>query len=453
MEIVVQWFKESGIEVPIYANGWSPYYQNFCFLREVVDLVGIDIYPLPYIKGSKITPDEWLSNVDYVKLSRGELGYCWSAEFQSGNYPIKFTGYLPPDHFKYVAFSLMANGLSGWNWYMLVTRDNWSNCPINEWGRGNEYFPVHKEIVRIAHEVRPWNTETFTDVSLLVYKPHRMISPGNWDRVFYALNEADIDFMEYDIETQRLPETRALIYAGSNWLPRNLQKKLLTYVEDGGILILFNEFPEEDEYNQPLNILGLKSPQGARPVLLPVKVVSGKEELEIINAGHLGRKVNFFYFKEVEGDPIFVSLSPQTKELLVDIGLLKEKSFIMGYRRKTGKGWIIHLGSNPSGNLIKFSLSLAGINWYVTTSTPGVLTYLHRDRENHSLIIYVVNREETPKLTEVFLQKEAIGLEKERRYILEEITGKSKQEIPGEKLVSLSFYLEGNSVAIWRIKC
>ncbi len=450
VEAVARWFKEAGVEVPIYGNGWSPYYQDFYSLSEVVDLVGNDIYPLEYIKGNKITEDEWLYHVDHVKMARGELGYCWSAEFQSGIYPIRFTGYLSPEHFKYVAFSLMANGLTGWNWYMLVNRDNWYNCPVNEWGRDNEYFDAHKEIVRVAQEVKPWQLEELTDISLLVYKPHRVISPGNWKSVFYALNEADIGFLEYNPQTGELPGTRCLIYAGSDWLPLSIQEQLLDYVENGGILVLFNEFPERDEYGREVNVLGLQLPEGARPVILPVDICFDKHRIKIDKAGHIEKKVNFFYYRTVMGEPIISAVSREAKEILVDIGAVEEKSFIIGYRKKVGKGAIIHIGSNPSASLVKLALYIGGINWHVKASTPGVLTSIYRDRENGSLILYVNNRDEVTKGVEIALQSEALGLDAAKSAKWEEITSSGEYEVSGEDIKRLQLTISGNTVRIIR---
>ena len=450
--VVSSWYLDAGIDIPIYANGWSPYYQNFYELSKVVDAVGNDIYPLEYIKGSGQTEDEWLYNIDHIKLTKGELGYCWSAEFQSGIYPIGLTGYLAPNHFKYVAFSSIANGLSGWNWYMLVNRDNWFNAPINEWGRQNEYFSVHKEIVKVANEIKPWQIDELTDISLFVYKPHKVISPGNWRNVFDAFYDADIDFLEYNLEVDEFPQTKSLVYAGSNWLPKDLQQKLLNYVTGGGTLILFNEFPEKDEFGNGINLLGLQSPDGGRPVILPVKVYFDKHSVQIANAGHLGSKVNFFYYNSVDGEPIMLSISQEAKEVLVDIGAAEQKSFIIGYRKQIGKGYIIHIGSNPAGPLIKLALNIGNINWYVSASTPGVFTNIYRDKDNSSLILFVNNRDEVTKGVEIVLQSEVLLLSDKNEYELEEITGNNKYKISGEKLKHLQLVVNGNNVSIWRIK-
>ena len=110
------------------------------------------------------------------------------------------------------------------------------------------------------------------------------------------------------------------------------------------------------------------------------------------------------------------------------------------------------MGSNPSGPLLRFALSVGSINWYVSTSTPGVLTYLYKDREDNSLILYAVNREGTGKEIEVSLQVEALGLGGKEKYEWEEVTGGAKHEIPGERPGHLSLHVEGNSVGIWRLR-
>jgi len=449
---VAEWFRAAGVDVPIYANGWSPYYQDVPQLLDVVELFGMDMYPLRFMKSAAVTDDEWRYNIDHAKMVQAEQGFCWTAEYQSGLYPVKFTGYLPPEHFKYVTFSLMANGMAGWNWYMLVSRDNWYHCPINEWGRPSEYFGVHKEIVRVAGEVKPWLLEPVTDVSLYVFKPHRVISPGNWAGVFDSLNEADVDFLQYNPQVGGPPATRALIYAGSNWLPADEQKRLLEYVQKGGTLIFFNEFPEKDEFGEDCNILPLQSPDGARPVNLPVTVLFGEDGVAVENAGHLGGKVNFFYYREVDGEPITSMLSKKAKEALVDIGAVEEKTFTIGYKKQVGKGAIIHIGSNPSGPLARLALRIGSINWYAASRTPRILTNVWRESAKNCLVIYVNNRDDITKGADIELQAEALGLNEKDIYELVEITGQDRRKVHGKDLHNVRLTVDGNTVSIWRIR-
>ncbi|MDD5675541.1 MAG: beta-galactosidase [Chitinivibrionales bacterium] len=428
----------AGIEVPLSANGWSPYFQDFNEFSRLTDLVGVDIYPMKYIEGNSQTEDDWTYTIEHIKLCRAELGYCWSAEFQGGLYPLNRMGYVTGDHFKFVAYACMANGLSGWNWYMLVNRDNWINAPINEWGLESEYFKAHKEITAVADGIRPWDCALITDVSLLVYKGHKVISPGNHAQALNALIEADLDMAFHDPDSGRPIATPALIYAGSNWLPRAQQKKILEYIKEGGILIVFNEFPENDEFGEPCDILGLRSPDAARPVGLPATIAFRDISTTISNAGHLGSKVNFFYYSSVSGEPIMLKF--------------RDKSFTIGYKKKIGKGFIIHIGSNPHGMLMDFALKVAKVNYYVKTGMPEACTYLYRRNADKATFVYVVNRSAADRTVGLDIQTSVLDIQDNGKYSLTEVTGPNRFDFSGGELRNVFLPVVGKAVSIWRLE-
>lgn len=452
VETVAGWMRESGINVPIFANGWSPLYQDFTGLSNVVEMVGLDIYPLPFIEGNIQTADAWFTVMDTLKLAIAEVknGNVFSAEFQSGLYPIQLVGYLPPEHFKFVASSLIAKGLKGWNWYMLVNRDNWSECPINEWGRPGGYFPIHKEIVAVTEKIEPWNLKGIHDADLFVYKPHRVISPGNFQEIFTSLEEADIDYTYFDAQANDSPQTDCLVYAGANWLERNIASKLLRFVQRGGTLIVFNQFPIKDECGREFNPLGFVQPDGVRPVNLPVEISYKNGSVIIEEAGHLGSKVNFFYYKKVEGEPIYLTLSTKAKEVLVDLGAKEATRFIIGYLKKTGNGKIIHIGSNSSPLLLRLILKQEKKGLFASCSARRVLTNIHRHK-NGDFLLFVTNKNAEGKTVDVALNTNKLGIRSRSNYLIENITESSKTRKKGEELKSLSTPVREKAVTIIRI--
>ncbi|HPP11645.1 MAG TPA: beta-galactosidase, partial [bacterium] len=395
VETVAGWLRESGIEVPISANSWSPLYADFSRFCEVADLAGTDIYPGAFLKGDYPTGDNWLYNLDILKMSEANVteGNVWSAEFQSGIYPLREVGYLPPKHFWFVPAALMARGLKGWNWYMLVNRDNWYHCPINEWGRTNEYFPFHRQAVSAYREIEPWNCQPLYDVSLLVYKPHRVIAPGNFTRVFQTLEQADLSYAYFDPRCDFPPACQVMVYSGSDWLEKKCADRLAEFVTSGGTLITFSRYPRSDESEQPISGLPFLEPEGARPTNLPVSIIYGQESFLLTRGGHCDCKVNFVYFRKVPGKPLVVRLTTQAKETLVDIGAARPKEFVAGYSQPVGKGRVIYLGTNPSPDILRMVLKEEGLSPYVFCQRPLVTTDLHRHRQGH-LVLFVINRNE-----------------------------------------------------------
>ncbi|MCM8768731.1 MAG: beta-galactosidase, partial [Candidatus Omnitrophica bacterium] len=272
VETVAGWLREKGIEVPISANSWSPLYADFGKFCLVADIAGTDIYPAAFMEGNYPTGDNWLYNLDILKMSEANVtdGNVWSAEFQAGIYPLREVGYLPARHFWFVPAALMARGLKGWNWYMLVNRDNWVHCPINEWGRTNEYFPFHQKAVSAYKEIEPWNCQSLYDVCLLVYKPHRVIDPGNFEEVFTTLEQADLSYAYFDPSSEQVPTCPVMVYSGSDWLDRKSLEKVAKFVHKGGTLITFSRFPFQDETGRRVTELPFLEPEGSRPTNLPV---------------------------------------------------------------------------------------------------------------------------------------------------------------------------------------
>ncbi|NLL84573.1 MAG: hypothetical protein GX230_10100 [Lentisphaerae bacterium] len=452
VRITAGWLREAGIDVPICGNGWSPLYQNFTAMSEVVDVVGCDVYPMPNFEGQQQTEDDWFYVMDIVRqtAANSNNGNCWSAEFQSGLYPLRSVGYLPPNHFSYMTMALIARGLRGWNWYMLVTRDNWPNAPINEWGRPNEYFPIHQEIVANARALEPWLLDEVADASLIVYKPHRIIDPGNFESLYRALEAADIAYDYFDIGSGKMPTNQRLIYAGSDWIERQAAERLAEFVRAGGTMITFSRFPAYDEYGNPLEMFDFTQPDGARPVLLPVTVRYANGEVELTKGGHMGKKVNFCHYRKVDGEAIRLCTNTTARELLVDIGASHPSLFTIGYSRNLGAGKLVVIGSNPAAELLKLVLRQEG-GIAAQCETPGVLTTVHRHTTSGDLILFVTNRNPDNRQVAVKLDLTRLGLDPEGTFTLSEgISGKVKS-ISGNELAQLLLNLKGYAVTWLRI--
>jgi len=451
VRLAAGWLRDSGVEVPIFGNGWSPLYQDFTGISNTVDLVGCDVYPMPYFEGDRQTEDDWLYVMDIIKAAAadGKHGNCWSAEFQSGLYPVATVGYLPPDHFRYMTLAQVARGLRGWNWYMLVTRDNWPNCPINEWGRPNEYFGVHTEIVASAMAIEPWNLEEIKDASLLLYKPHRVIDPGNFDDVFRSLEAADIGYDYFDVQAGREPTCKTLIYAGGDWLEREAEERLADFVSAGGTLICFSRFPVRDEFGEPLTRVTFDPPRGARPVLLPVVVRYREGQARLTQGGHLGRKVNFGYYSDVAGEPVRLFTNAKARELLVDIGASGSSVFSIGYARPMGKGRLVLIGSNPCAELIRLVLEQEG-GIAAQCLAPQVLTNLHRHRSG-DLILFVTNRNPDARRADVRLDLGRAGIDAQAVYRVTEGLHGTPRESSGADLATLDVSVKGHDVTWLRL--
>jgi len=453
VQTVGAWLRAAGIEVPVFANSWSPLYADFGRFCAVAELAGTDIYPERFISGKAIAADNWQYNIDILKMAEADVtgGNVWSAEFQSGNYPISHVGHLPPQHFQFVPSALMARGLKGWNWYMLVSRDNWYCCPINEWGRTNENYPYHAKAVAIARKVAPWQRESLDDVGLVVDKTHRVISPGNYAEVFRVLEEGDFSYHYYNPRSGKAPRSRIMVYCGDDWLERPAAARLAEFVAGGGTLVAFSRMPVEDEYGESLAGLPFRKPEGARPVNLPCTIAYRRGRIRVENAGHMGCKVNFCYFREVPGEPVTVTLSGKAKELLVDIGAPDVSTFAIGFARRVGRGKIIQLGSNPSADLLRMVLEQEGAEPWIRALDKGVSTSLQRGADG-SLALFIINRSEVARTITVAMAVRRLGIAPGARYRLEDVLTGTTRVVKGAALAGLALPVAEHEVGIWLIR-
>jgi len=456
-----RWFRENDIEVPVSANSWSPLYADFGAFCDVADIAGMDLYPAPNFtpppasegKHRYSTRDNWLTHIDIVKMTEANAsnGNIWCGEFQCGIYPIMHSGYIPPGHFRFMPLALMAHGLRVWNWYMLVTQYNWPSCPINEWGWTNEYFPVHQEVLAITHRMEPWNLTAVNDVGLVVYKPHRVIDPGNFESVFHALEKGNIRFAYVDPQAPRPIEHPVLVYSGSDWMASEDLARLESWVEEGGTLVTFSRAPSRDERGNPTR-LPFAPPQGARPVLLPVVVSYRNGAAEVRNAGHMGCKVNFCWFPTVEGEPLQVTLAGKQQEALEALGLMESAAdtgnFTMGYARAFGKGKVIFIGSNPSPAILRMVLEQEGHPPCAKVDTPLVTTSLFRHADG-GYVLFVINRNPHPCSPTITLDPARLGMHGDARITLESLSGETRRPADSGGKIAVCVNLTAHDVRVF----
>ncbi len=129
-------YKSLGVDVPIMLNTYSGVgTQLWSELEQVVDIVEPDIYPSREFKfrGS----GEHRHVLEAVRYTRSYSKLPYIPEYEAGIWHdwLDEVSALPPNHYRVICILALQVGAVGWNWYMLVNRDNWYQSPINTWGR------------------------------------------------------------------------------------------------------------------------------------------------------------------------------------------------------------------------------------------------------------------------------------------------------------------------------
>jgi beta-galactosidase len=411
-------YKKLGVDIPIYLNLYPFFYvQDWAEMQKASDMVGIDLYP-----SSELSEDEHEQRkmIDKVRYTRTFSKLPYIAEFAAGVWHARHyeSGVLTPNHYRLITLTALLGGITGWNWYMLVNRDNWYMSPINEWGRVRfELYRVFRELVQIYKAIDPPSLEKLCEVSV-TFNPlqHAARTISQEGSIGAALHDADIDYELYDPKLGNVKK-KILFYSGNQWLDREAQNHLLRYVREGGILVAFRDYPRKDENFRDCNVLAFQDP--SRTLFEFKKCftidLGRKHSAEIVSS--------IYAFDRVEGRKIQAEISGYGK-------------VTVGYLKTCGKGTILHLGVEPNKALIFAILRFFRVPLYVNSPTKDVKTALFKRGKKYCLIA-VNNGMEDKSATILFPDLDFSG----KRYRVREIASRRNELFISARVSTLSVEL------------
>jgi beta-galactosidase len=372
----VEAYRSLGINVPIYLNLYPFFYaHDWAKMQSVCDMVGVDLYP-----SSELSEDEYEQRkfIDKIRFLRRVSKVAYIAEFASGVWHARHyeSGVLTPNHYRLIALSALLGGAVGWNWYMLVNRDNWYMSPINELaGRRHELYEVFKGLVDLYHKMEPYRLTKMTDVAV-TFNPTQYAArtlPSD-NKILTALYDADIDYDLFNPATGAINK-KIVFYSGNQWLSRRAHENLLSYVEAGGVLVAFQDYPRKSEIFEPCQLLGFHDPD---QILFEFK----RSVFVSLNKGSSVEVVStVFCFDRVSGTPIRSSLGNYGEGTI-------------GYIKKVGKGKILHLGVQPTKELLIEILKYFKVNIYSNSSTKDVKTAVFNRGKTYFIVAVNNGRED-----------------------------------------------------------
>ena len=391
-------YRGYGVDVPIYLNAYSGVsIQAWADLESIADLAGPDIYPSRELA---LRADEHRKMMEAVRYTRTYSSLPYIPEFEAGIWHdwLPDVGVLSPNHYRMICLSALLAGAAGWNWYMLVNRDNWYQCPINEWGRSRpNLFEAFQQITALYHEIDPASLVKLTHTAVTFNTLQRGTERPGQD-LLQSLYQADIDYEFYDVDREKCDQP-LLLYAGGNWLSDAAQEHLKSYIESGGHLIYIGTYPRLDDNLRPLNLLQAKEPLG---------IISGSPGglwLEV-----LGKKVKSswaFNYAETPGTPIIATrLAPdgQTmEELSLQMGMQVGTQYTIGYTEERGRGCLTMIGLSPSPELLLALYDHLNARLPSHSLTPQVSTALFR--RDQEFYLFAVNNGNEDKIAGIALDE------------------------------------------------
>jgi hypothetical protein len=349
--------------VPIVLNTWPGVdAQNWRDLSELADVYGIDPYP----------PNECRTGFRYfrerLRLLRAVTDVPYLAEFAAGIWHGMPDRSYSPDHYRLTTLTALASGVRGWNWYMLVDRDNWTGAPINE--RGVTRPPIGQAFAKAVENFRalvdapPPETSCAVTWSWRCHQIAQIRKTDVDDPLFDVLHEMGMEYDFVDVDRDFDPP-RMLLVGGDVECPQRLWR----YVEGGGNLVLFQKL-----------IDGCPKPDGtSHPAARNLEVSLG-----FVTGGAV------FAYRRVPGTPITARQLPtpadDDERRFMELGV--GRTYTIGYHEKRGAGTVTVLGCPPSADAILAMHRFFQIEIPVLPLTPGVHAVKRGDR------IIVLNRGE-----------------------------------------------------------
>jgi hypothetical protein len=351
--------------VPILLNTWPGVdAQHWHDLAKLADFYGIDPYPTNECR------TDYRYFRERLRLLRAVTPFPYLAEFGSGIWHgIPGRDYTP-DHYRLTALSALAAGVRGWNWYMLVNRDNWSGAPINERGvihpeLGNAFAEAIRDF-RALLDAPPPETSFAVAWSWRYHQLAQIAKRDVDDPLLAVLHDMGIEYDFVDVDCDFNPPP-LLLMCGTIAHPERLWK----YVEAGGSLVLFQRL-----------IPGCAVPDGTSH--------PGAERLEITLPGDDAGKTHeslvsngaVFAYRHVPGVPIVATQRPwqvdEDQRRLMELAV--GRRYTCGYHERRGRGSVTVLGCPPSRAAI-----LALHRWFnlgipALPLTPGIHASKRGDR-------------------------------------------------------------------------
>ncbi|HLD50095.1 MAG TPA: beta-galactosidase [bacterium] len=380
----VQTYRKLGVEIPIYLNLYPFFYaHDWVEMQKNADMVGIDLYPFSEFSEDRFEQRKFIDKIRYLK-SISKIPYI--AEFAAGVWHARHyeTGVLTPNHYRLITLSALLGGVAGWNWYMLVNRDNWYMSPINEWGRvRGELFEVFKQLVAVFREMHPPSLSKMTGIAVTfnpIQYAARTLQPT--PPVLTALYESDLDYEFWDPRSGASGK-KYLFYSGNQWLEAAAQKNIRSFVEEGGTLIAFRDYPRKNELFQASPIIGFENPERVLFEFkknFTIQLSPERPKIQIVSS---------VYHFEARG----------ARKITADFGAYGKLT--VGYIKKIGRGRILHLGMEPTRELILEIAAFLKIPLAAHSVTRDVKTAFFKRGSRFYLV--AVNNGEEEKSASIFL--------------------------------------------------
>ena len=403
-------YKSLGVDVPMLINMFPGVGEHhWRSMHSAGDFIGLDTYPANEFRAE---PSEHRRFMEKVRTNATISALPYIAEFESGCWHghHHYAGALTGRHYRLAAYSALAAGAKGWNWYMLAERDNWQDSPINALGgKRHALFDAFKSVMddvkrlddlwshlpereferRIAEEMRDRaGTNLCVSFSTAHYADGK---PAENDPALNTLYDADLNYTIFDLEGPPPCHPEICFYSGHHWLPREQGAALRAWLDEPGrTIVCFKNFPREDEFGKPYDPLGIGQPAGATWIGKVADLSLGEQTVPVTGALWEWDVKDATPLIAIQRPPALLGGEEEVLQLAAETG----RAYTVGFRRHAGEGSVIVLGCDGSAALALAIVEYLGVPVPCRSETPGVKTAMFNRAGAQPLIIAINNGDE-----------------------------------------------------------
>ncbi len=413
--------RAKGVKVPMYHNlpGWI-YGSGYEFPVNITmyeDLYGeksdiiFGVDHIPEFQSHRNMHDDRIIN-DITHAMQGEKP-LFAAEFQCGSREHHVV--TNPRELELFYKASIANGLTGWNYYMFSQGRNpnrkgysgdtfyWFN-PLTPEGERNSAFPLisrMSKLVSVTEDIIV-NAKRKAEICVLFYPPYYATElerpvdgrcelqfnysairrPAYFDGLLKVLQVLNIDYDMADLSRSSaasLNKYKQIWVFCTDEMNAKDQQTIVDYTKDGGNTVIFPYLPDREMSQKPCTII--------RDALTIIP--AGKEVID-------SPLIDVFDLKDIKcANPQITYSEDSLKEAEVIARTLKGS--ICGFSKKLAKGTVLHLGTwlgfDTEGHKPSYKafLNRSGAKLQQTSASNDYITVRERFTDTGSAILFVGN--------------------------------------------------------------
>jgi beta-galactosidase len=409
------WIYGSGYEFPVNITMYEDLY------RDGSDIIfGVDHIP-EYLSYRNMHDDRIINDITSAMQGQKPL---FAAEFQCGSR--EYHVVPNPKEMELFYKASIANGLTGWNYYMFSQGRNprhkgysgdtfyWFN-PLTPEGERTSAFPLVKRMSSIIQSIEGLilNAKRKAEVCILFYPPYYATElerpehgasalefkfssirrPAYFDGLLKALLVLNIDYDMVDLSkasTETLKSYKQVWAFATDEMNARDQQVVVDYAKAGGNVVLFPHIPNREMTQKPCTII--RDALGVSP--------SGKDVID-------SPLIDVFNLKDIKCANPQITYSEQSL-MGAEVIARTLKGNICGFAKSLGKGSIIHLGTwigfDTEGHkpVYEALLSKSGANIRQAEISNGFISVRQRFTSDNSALLFVgnyYNQEHTSKIS------------------------------------------------------